>query len=107
MRFRIFFKLKKFRKHITQMRSRRNVLSLKKKNGGVAPHRISEWGCSNKLLFPESRYPNIQISKYPDIQKSRYPDIKYQIPDIRYRASGMKKIHVDIRKRMCFPKNKK
>jgi hypothetical protein len=37
------------------------VFSEKKAPGRAAPHRISEWGCSNKLFYQN---PNIQISRY-------------------------------------------
>ena len=37
------------------------IYSKKKAPGRAAPHRISEWGCSNKLFLPESKDPDIHI----------------------------------------------
>ena len=52
--------------------------------------------------YPNSKYPDMQISRYPGVQISRcadmrmsgYPSIMYEIPDVKYQASG--KIHLNI-----------
>ena len=60
-----------------RLQNTRDLLFLgKKAPGRAAPHRISEWGCINKLVLPESTYPDIQISRYPNIQISKYLDIQ-------------------------------
>ena len=59
--------------------SKNTCFSDNRKIDGAAPHRISEWGCNNKLFFTRiqiSKYPQIKISRYPNIQISRYPDIR-------------------------------
>ena len=64
-------------------------LPAKQAPGRATPHRISEWGCNNKLFFTIiqiSKYSGIQISKIPDTQISKYPDTqisRYPAPNIQ------------------------